>query len=134
MNLHEKVELSKLTIQYAVDKYPRVFTACSFGKDSRVLVDLAVGRGLGEFPRLAVGGGGGGAALCAGGQAAVDAVAVGVVGNDENAFFRLRGRRAEQQGEGDGGKEGSHRERLRFLDPDRFQQNKNHVREMLRPR
>jgi len=42
MNLHEKVELSKLTIQYAVDKYPRVFTACSFGKDSRVLVDLAV--------------------------------------------------------------------------------------------
>jgi len=42
MHLHEKVELSKLIIQYAAEKYPRIFAACSFGKDSRVLVDLAV--------------------------------------------------------------------------------------------
>jgi len=42
MQLHEKVELSKLIIQHAVEKYPRIFAACSFGKDSRVLVDLAV--------------------------------------------------------------------------------------------
>ena len=64
---------------------------------------------LGELARLAVGGRGGGAATGAGGEAAVDAVAVGVVGDDEDALFRLRGRGAEQHGEGEGGEEGSHR-------------------------
>jgi phosphoadenosine phosphosulfate reductase len=42
MNLEEKVEISKLIIQHALDRYPRIFAACSFGKDSRVLVDLAI--------------------------------------------------------------------------------------------
>lgn len=42
MMLSEKVELSKLIIQYAVEKYPRIFTACSFGKDSRVIADIAM--------------------------------------------------------------------------------------------
>jgi len=42
MKLWEKVELSKLVIEFAVAKYPRVFATCSFGKDSRVLVDLAM--------------------------------------------------------------------------------------------
>ena len=41
MNIHEKAELSKLIIQHAVEKYRRLFVACSFGKDSRVIVDLA---------------------------------------------------------------------------------------------
>lgn len=41
MNLAEKTELSKIIIQHAIEKYPKIFTACSFGKDSRVLVDLA---------------------------------------------------------------------------------------------
>ena len=40
MQLWEKVELSKLAIRHALDRYPRIFAACSFGKDSRVLVDL----------------------------------------------------------------------------------------------
>jgi phosphoadenosine phosphosulfate reductase len=42
MDLWEKVELSKLVIEYAIRKYPRLFVTCSFGKDSRVLVDLAM--------------------------------------------------------------------------------------------
>jgi phosphoadenosine phosphosulfate reductase len=42
MKLWEKVELSKLAIGHALLKYPRVFATCSFGKDSRVLVDLAM--------------------------------------------------------------------------------------------
>ena len=73
-----------------------------------ILADLPVGCGLGEFARLAVGGCDRRAALGAGGQTAVNAIAVGIVGDDEYAFFRLCGRRAEQQGEGDGAEEGSH--------------------------
>jgi phosphoadenosine phosphosulfate reductase len=42
MNLWEKVELSKLLIEHAVEKHSRLFVSCSFGKDSRVLVDLAM--------------------------------------------------------------------------------------------
>jgi phosphoadenosine phosphosulfate reductase len=42
MTLNEKVEISKLIIQYALEKYPRTFAACSFGKDSRVIVDLTM--------------------------------------------------------------------------------------------
>lgn len=42
MILSEKAELSKFVIQHAVDKYPRIFAACSFGKDSRVIVDLVM--------------------------------------------------------------------------------------------
>ena len=40
MQLKEKVELSRLIIANAFAKYPRIFAACSFGKDSRVIVDL----------------------------------------------------------------------------------------------
>lgn len=40
MALSEKVEISKLLIQFALEKYPLTFVACSFGKDSRVIVDL----------------------------------------------------------------------------------------------
>lgn len=42
MTLQEKAEISKLVIAHAVEKYPKVFVACSFGKDSRVIVDLAM--------------------------------------------------------------------------------------------
>jgi len=40
MNLNQKVELSKIIIDQATIKYPKIFAACSFGKDSRVIVDL----------------------------------------------------------------------------------------------
>ncbi len=40
MTLPEKVEISRLVIQHALGMYPRTFAACSFGKDSRVIVDL----------------------------------------------------------------------------------------------
>ena len=42
MNLWEKVELSKLVIEHAIQKHPRLFVSCSFGKDSRVLADLVM--------------------------------------------------------------------------------------------
>src|SRR5436190_4997779 len=87
------------------------FAGTGVGRDRAgdlFLADLAVGCGLGEFPRLAVGRCRCRAALGARRQATVDAVAVGIVGDDEYTFFGLRGRRAEQQGEGDRGEEGSH--------------------------
>ncbi len=42
MTLGEKAEISKFIIRHAVEKYPRIFAACSFGKDSRVVADLAM--------------------------------------------------------------------------------------------
>lgn len=42
MQLWEKVELSKFIIKNAFKDYPKLFATCSFGKDSRVLVDLAM--------------------------------------------------------------------------------------------
>jgi len=49
-----------------------------------VRIDPAVRRSLREIPRPTVGQGGMGAALLAFGQALVDPVAVGLVGDDEN--------------------------------------------------
>lgn len=40
ITLEDKVELSKIIIDYACRHYPQIFATCSFGKDSRVLVDL----------------------------------------------------------------------------------------------
>lgn len=42
MNLEQKAELSKIIIERAISQYPRIFAACSFGKDSRVIIDLAL--------------------------------------------------------------------------------------------
>ncbi|MDP2593181.1 MAG: phosphoadenylyl-sulfate reductase [bacterium] len=42
MNLEQKTELSKIIIDQAVGKYGDIFAACSFGKDSRVIVDLVM--------------------------------------------------------------------------------------------
>ena len=42
MQLREKVELSKIVIEQAVVKHSHIFAACSFGKDSRVIVDLVM--------------------------------------------------------------------------------------------
>ncbi len=42
MTLQEKVDLSKTIIKLSAQAYPKLFVACSFGKDSRVLVDLAM--------------------------------------------------------------------------------------------
>jgi phosphoadenosine phosphosulfate reductase len=40
LSLSEKAEISRTVIEYAIAKFPRIFAACSFGKDSRVIVDL----------------------------------------------------------------------------------------------
>lgn len=40
MKLHEKAELSKLIIAHGISQYPKLFTACSFGKDSIVVANL----------------------------------------------------------------------------------------------
>src|SRR5580765_8095903 len=53
------------------------------------VIDFVEGRGLRKSLRLAVGIGGGRAALFPGSEAAVDAVAVGVVGDDEHAPLGL---------------------------------------------
>src|SRR5690242_21810069 len=56
-----------------------------------VALDLAERGGLDELLGLAIGGGHRGAALGAGLEATVDAVAVGIAGDNEHAPFRLRG-------------------------------------------
>ena len=40
LTLEQKVELSKIVLAYTFLQYPKIFATCSFGKDSRVLVDL----------------------------------------------------------------------------------------------
>jgi len=39
--MEEKIRRAKDLIEYAVNNYPRVAVACSFGKDSMVTVHLA---------------------------------------------------------------------------------------------
>jgi phosphoadenosine phosphosulfate reductase len=41
MTVDEKADISRTIIALAVRTYPRILVSCSFGKDSRVLVDLA---------------------------------------------------------------------------------------------
>ena len=42
MTLQEKADISKTIIALAIKAYPKIFAACSFGKDSRVIIDLAM--------------------------------------------------------------------------------------------
>lgn len=42
MTIDEKADISRTFIALALARYPRTFVSCSFGKDSRVLVELAV--------------------------------------------------------------------------------------------
>ena len=60
-------------------------------------IDAPVRHRLGKIPRLALGTGGMGAAFLALGKALVDAVAVGLVGDDEDTAVG-RGRRRGEQG------------------------------------
>lgn len=53
MRIDEKAEISRLIIQHALERYPRVFAACSFGKDSRVVADLAM-RVKPDFPFIGI--------------------------------------------------------------------------------
>ena len=62
-----------------------------------IRIDTPVGRGLGELPRLAIGARGMGAAFFALGQALVDAIAIGLVGDNENAALGGRCRRGEEE-------------------------------------
>ena len=79
-------------------------TAGGNGAGDVVAVDLAVRHGRREFVALAIGVSGRRAALVARGEAAVDAVAVPVIGDDEHALLGLCGRddaNAEDGGEAD---------------------------------
>ena len=58
-----------------------------------IRIDAAVTRGLREFAGLAIGPGGMGTALLALGEAFVDTIAIGLIGNDENAAVRKGFRR-----------------------------------------
>src|SRR4051794_20739489 len=62
-----------------------------------IRVDTPVGGGLGEIPRLAIGAGGVGAASLAHGEALVDAIAIRLVGDDENAAVGRCSRCGEQE-------------------------------------
>jgi hypothetical protein len=73
-----------------------------------IQIDAAVGRGLGKIPRPAVGQGGMGAAFLTARKALVDAVTVGLVGNDENLGFGRRARCGEQEYTGQKRRKGSH--------------------------
>lgn len=42
MNLNEKAEMSMFIIEHALEKYERIFAACSFGKDSLIVATLAL--------------------------------------------------------------------------------------------
>lgn len=42
MTIEEKADVSRTLIELALAQYPRSFISCSFGKDSRVLVEMAV--------------------------------------------------------------------------------------------
>jgi hypothetical protein len=61
------------------------------GAGDLLAIYLAEGCGFAEVTRLAIGRGDGRPAVCACGQAPIHTVAVGVVGNDEKALFRMRG-------------------------------------------
>ena len=71
-------------------------------------IDPPIGGGLGEIPRLAVGPGGLGAAFIAPGEALVDAVTVGLVGDDEYAAVGRCGRCGVNENAGQNGGNGSH--------------------------
>ena len=64
-------------------------------------VDPAVGRGLRKIPLLAIGACRGGAAAVALGEALVDPVAVGLVGDDENVGFGARGPCRDEEDDGE---------------------------------
>ena len=67
-----------------------------------VAIDLAEGQSLAEFVGAAIGIRRGGAAGRARGEAAVDAIAVAVIGNDEQPLLGLRGAGGGQHGRKDG--------------------------------
>ena len=73
-----------------------------------IRIDAPVGQDLGEIPRLAIGPGGMGSAFFAPGEALVDAVTVGLVGDDENAAVGGCGRGGERQDAGQKPGNGSH--------------------------
>ena len=75
------------------------------GAGDVVAIDLAVGQCLAEFVRAAVGIRRGGAAGRAGGEAAIDAIAVAAIGDDENALLSVCGAGAGQYGGEYGGRD-----------------------------
>src|SRR5262249_7453751 len=74
-----------------------------------VTVDLAEGCRLNEVARLAIGSRDRGPAARPARQTAIDAIPVGIVGDDEDARFSLRGDVAEEDGrKGQHGGKGAH--------------------------
>ena len=85
----------------AAARMAAVFAGFRHGARDFVRIDPSIGRGLCEIPRLAIGQRGMGAALLALGEALVDAIAVGLVGNDENPAVGPRGRPDEKRHAGE---------------------------------
>lgn len=69
---------------FAASRMAAIFARLRDGAGDFVRIDPSIGCGLREIPRLTVGLGGMSAAFFAPGKALVDAIAVGLVGNDEN--------------------------------------------------
>ena len=83
---------------YSLQPLPGI-SRCRFGNRAGdfVGIDAAIGGGLGKFARLAIGARGMRAAFVALGEALVDAIAVGLVGDDEDAAVGECGRGGEQE-------------------------------------
>src|SRR5437588_9114587 len=72
-------------------------------------IDPAERRRMAEVARFAIGGSDRHAAAVAGRQAAIDAVAIGIIGDDENALLGLRADiAAKEDGKGEGGEKTAH--------------------------
>jgi hypothetical protein len=69
---------------FAAGRMAAVFACLRHRAGDFVRIDASIGRGLREIPRLTIGLRGMGAALFALGKALVDAIAVGLIGNNEN--------------------------------------------------
>src|ERR1700756_4182874 len=100
----EELRKSALVLPRALDGDESIAAAAAAAAGGRdrardvVAVDLAERRRLAELMRMAVGGRRRAAAALAGRQAAVDAVAVRIVGDDGDALFRpCRRRRADDR-------------------------------------
>jgi len=87
-------------------------------------IGLSEGDGLRVLAASAEGGCGRRSALRAAGEATIDAVAVGIVGDDEDPLFCLRGGKGgDDRAKDRDGKQGTHRPARLDTRPERWQQN-----------
>ena len=79
------------------------------GSGNLVAFDPPVGRGFGEFPRLAIGSGGVGATFFAVGEAFIDAIAARLAGDDKDLVVGTDAGTGGQNREGGEGNQGEDR-------------------------